>query len=80
MSSTPQPQYISLQEWAKARYPGKVPHVNTLRRWAKSGMIVPAPFLQGREYKVVPTARHISEPVPGRSLVDRLRQDGFAPA
>ena len=75
----PEPQYITLQEWARRKY-ASPPHVNTLRRWVKNGMIVPAPFLQGREYKVVPHARHISEPVPGKSLVDRLRQDGLASA
>lgn len=72
MSSTREPQYITLQEWAKRKF-AKPPHENTLQRWARDGMIVPKPIKLGREFHVLPTARHIDEPVPGTSLADRLR-------
>jgi len=74
-----QPQYITLQAWAEDRYPGRVPHRNTLHRWAQNGMIVPAPFKRGNIYMVTPAARHIDEPAPGGRLVDRFR-NGLSPA
>jgi hypothetical protein len=81
MSSTAipqQPRYISLKRWAELRF-DPVPHPNTLRRWVADGMITPAPFKVGREYMVLPTARHVEEPAPGKSLVDRLKH-GLASA
>jgi hypothetical protein len=74
-----QPQYITLQAWAEARYPNNVPHPNTLRRWAQNGTIQPRPFKRGNVYMVTPDARHSSEPAPASRLVDRLR-NGLAPA
>lgn len=71
-------QYITLQEWAARKF-SKPPHVNTLRRWADDGTIVPKPVKMGREFYVLPTARHINEPVPGKSLADRVR-NGLASA
>ena len=65
------PQYITLQAWAERKF-GVAPHRNTLHRWATDGSIVPAPFKLGREYMVIPTARHIREPVPEKRLVGRL--------
>jgi hypothetical protein len=73
-----EPQYITLQEWAEARY-ATVPHRNTLHRWAQNGMIVPAPHKRGNVYMVVPSARHIGEPAPGSRLVDRMK-NGLSPA
>lgn len=72
MSSTREPQYITLQEWAARKF-ATPPHPNTLRRWAADGMIVPAPFKTGRDYMVIPTARHANEPAPSSRLVDRLQ-------
>lgn len=72
MSSTPEPEYITLQEWAARKF-SQPPHVNTLRRWANDGMIVPKPVKIGREFHVKPHARYIAEPAPGSSLADRVR-------
>lgn len=72
-------QYITLIAWAEQRYPGHMPHRNTLHRWAQNGMIVPAPHKRGNVYMVTPNARHIDEPVPGSRLIDRLGH-GLSPA
>ena len=72
------PQYITLQAWAAKKF-DPVPHRNTLHRWAQDGMIVPAPFKMGRDYMVIPTARHINEPQPEKTPAGRLRH-GFATA
>jgi len=73
------PQYLTLQEWAAKKF-SRPPHANTLRRWAKGGMIVPKPVFIGREYHVTPTARYIDEPAPGTKLIDRLQRNGLASA
>lgn len=78
MSSKPVAEYITLQAWAERKF-DPMPHRNTLHRWAQDGSIVPAPFKLGRDYYVVPNARHVNEPVPGKRLVDRVR-NGFASA
>lgn len=75
MSNTP--EYLTLQEWATKKF-SRPPHANTLRRWARDGMIAPQPVLIGREYHVKPTARYIDEPAPGSRLVDRLTGNGLA--
>lgn len=67
-----QPEWMSLQAWAEKKF-DPVPHRNTLQRWATDGSIVPRPWKRGNEYMVSPTARHIDEPVPGKRLVDRVR-------
>lgn len=72
-------QYITLQAWAARKF-DPAPHPNTLRRWVADGMITPAPFKVGRDYMVLPTARHINEPAPGKRLVDRLHTNGLSPA
>ncbi|WP_318646707.1 excisionase [Variovorax sp. VRV01] len=46
---------------------------NTLRAWARSGQIVPAPLKIGRTYWVEPTAKHIAEIMADNRLVSRLR-------
>ncbi|MBC7602744.1 MAG: hypothetical protein H7255_08815 [Ramlibacter sp.] len=75
------PQYIPLKTWAEARYPGCVPHANTLRRWADQGIIQPKPHKRGNVYMVAPDARHVDEPVPAKpSLLDRLKNHGLSPA
>lgn len=69
-------QYITLQAWAERKF-SKVPHRNTLHRWATDGSIVPAPFKLGSTYMVSPDARHVNEPAP-RRLAHRL--NGLASA
>lgn len=78
MSSTAAAEYITLQAWAARKF-DPMPHPNTLRRWAVDGMIVPRPFKVGREYMVLPTARHRDEPAPERRLINRLT-NGLASA
>lgn len=73
-----EPQYITLQAWAQKKF-SPVPHHNTLHRWAKEGMIVPAPFKMGRDYMVTPNARHRNEPAPEKTVAGRLRH-GLASA
>lgn len=60
---TEQPQKITLLEWATAQFK-KVPHVNTLRKWAHDGNIEPKPEKVGREYLVLPTARYVAKDRP----------------
>lgn len=50
---------ISLLKWG-ARY-DPMPHINTLRAWAKDGLILPKPAKLGRAYYVDPKAKHIDE-------------------
>lgn len=71
------PEYITLQDWAKRKF-GKVPHRNTLHRWATDGSIIPPPWKAGRDYHVKPDARHVNEPAPAGRLVHRL--NGLASA
>lgn len=54
------PKKITLGDWAAAQF-AKVPHVNTLRKWAREGHIQPQPELVGREYLVLPTARYVQK-------------------
>lgn len=49
---------ITLQAWAAAQYE-KVPHRNTLYRWAKNGWIFPIPQKHGKGYVVEPHARFV---------------------
>lgn len=72
MSAIRQQKYITLAEWASRTYGENQPHVNTLRRWARDGTIIPKPFKMGREFYVVPSARHVNEPAPDKGLVSRL--------
>ncbi len=74
---------ITLEAWAAATYGEASPHINTLRRWARDAMIVPAPETHGRTYYVRPDAYYCDYRVPapllsiaatgaGRRLVDRI--------
>jgi hypothetical protein len=51
---------ITLHEWAEAQF-AHVPHVNTLRKWARTKQIRPCPQLVGREYLVLPHARYVGK-------------------
>lgn len=63
---------ITLTAWA-ARQFDPPPTDNTLRTWARSGRIVPAPLKIGRTYFVEPTAQHITEVARSGRLASRLR-------
>lgn len=52
---------VTLTEWAAARFK-RVPHIVTLRRWAREQHIEPAPERVGREWKVDPRARYVALP------------------
>lgn len=51
------PRYITLQEWAVIMF-SKVPHNNTLLRWANEGRIQPQPKKIGRVWRVKPNAEY----------------------
>jgi hypothetical protein len=51
---------ITLQAWADAIYGNASPKIATLRAWAKTGKISPAPQKHGRSYFVAPDARYVS--------------------
>lgn len=68
--------YLTLQEWA-GRLFSNPPHINTLRTWAKTGQIHPAPVIVAGRYQVDENARYIplddqhhSDPVVARILSD----------
>lgn len=73
---------ITLEAWASATYGEASPHINTLRRWARDAMIVPAPEKHGRTYYVRPDAQYCDYRAPasmltvaagtGRRLIDRI--------
>ncbi|WP_329604088.1 excisionase [Variovorax paradoxus] len=66
------PRKITLPAWAAQQF-DPAPTENTLRAWARSGRIVPAPLKIGRTYWVEPTAKHIAEVMADNRLVSRLR-------
>lgn len=55
METTPN---IDLLTWAKATFGEKAQHINTLRRWARDGRIIPLPTKVGKTWFVVPTAKY----------------------
>lgn len=63
---------LTLTQWAAMRYP-KPPHINTLRRWAKAGMIQPRPIKHGREYRVRQDARYFDTQT-GQPATNHLEQ------
>ncbi len=52
------PSNIDLETWAKAEYGDKAQHINTLRRWAREGLILPLPTKVGKTWFVAPTAKY----------------------
>lgn len=52
-------QLLTLEEWDEETYKSKPHSIKTLRRWARSGNIYPAPEKHGREYRVQPGAIYI---------------------
>ncbi|HCL3459498.1 TPA: excisionase [Pseudomonas aeruginosa] len=68
---------VTLEEWAAEHF-RTPPSINTLRRWARDGCIIPAPVKHGRSYYVRPDAEYSSqEPAkrsaPGDSLISRIK-------
>jgi len=58
MALEPKP-LISLPDWARLHYQGTIPHLNTLRKWARDALIQPAPERHGRAYYVHPDAKYV---------------------
>jgi len=70
---------LTLEEWARQTYETP-PTMNTLRRWAREGLIQPPPEKHGRSYFVCPTARYVESraslrPDRSLSLVERIAID-----
>lgn len=76
-------QQITLDAWIEAQFAaGCRPHINTVRKWAKSHRIQPEPVKCGRSYYVDPAARYTElekakTPTPDSEkkprLIDRVR-------
>jgi hypothetical protein len=54
----PSKTLIPIMDWAKALFPTKTPHVNTLRNWVNGGFISPRPQKIGRGWFVTPDAEY----------------------
>lgn len=65
---------ITLEAWAAATYGESSPHINTLRRWARDALIVPAPEKHGRTYYVSPAARYCDYRSPAPVAAPAARQ------
>lgn len=59
---------ITLERWAASTYGEDAPHINTLRRWARDGMIVPTPEKHGRTYFVRPDACYLDHHTPSPAM------------
>lgn len=76
-------QQITLEAWAEAQFSAdRRPHINTVRKWAKTHRIKPEPVKCGRSYYVDPAARYTAPqdstgpaPTPTNKprLIDRIR-------
>lgn len=62
---------IPLDTWAAATYGEHAPTIDTLRRWARDGMLQPPAEKHGRVYMVSPDASYV--PLAQRKrLVNRI--------
>lgn len=59
-----QPAWITLDDWAQQQLGDKAPNMDTLRKWARDGLIAPAPEKIGRTWFVRPESRY--SPMPKR--------------
>lgn len=50
--TTPQKKKLTLEAWAKELFKGRIPHIVTLRRWAREARITPQPEKIGKEWFV----------------------------
>ncbi len=57
-----QPAWITLEDWAQQQLGERAPNMDTLRKWAREGLIVPAPEKIGRTWFVRPESRYYSMP------------------
>lgn len=54
----PSKTLVPIMDWAKAVFPTKTPHRNTLRRWTHEGRIFPQPRKVGQNWFVRPDAEY----------------------
>lgn len=59
-------QKVNLLAWAKKHYGDNAPCMNTLRGWARSGRIQPAPVKTGRSYMVQMNAQYAPKKLPSK--------------
>lgn len=50
------PKLILLSRWLNDTYGDDKPTMDTARRWAREGLITPAPVKHGRDYYIKPNA------------------------
>ena len=65
---------ITLKAWASLNF-DPVPSMNTVRKWARDGRLVPTPIKHGRSYYIVPDAQYAPVdkfPVPRGNLLERV--------
>lgn len=70
---------IPLDVWAARVYGEHAPTIDTLRRWARDGMLQPAAEKHGRIYMVTPDAAYTPRAKRSR-LVNRIPKHVPAPA
>ncbi|MDO9328150.1 MAG: excisionase [Pseudomonas sp.] len=66
---------ITLEAWAFRNFE-PAPSMNTVRKWARDGLLMPPPVKHGRSYYIDPDARYVPQKrcrVPRGDLVDRIR-------
>lgn len=63
---------LTLEQWARATFGENGPKsIQTLRKWARMGRIIPRPRLVGKEYLVAPGAKYFN-PNDAPRLSDRI--------
>lgn len=70
---------LTLAEWAADHFRSP-PSANTLRRWAREGLINPKPIKHGRNYYVEQNAHYLAQKreakrTVGGSLIERIEAD-----
>ncbi|MDR3414183.1 MAG: excisionase [Formivibrio sp.] len=66
--SQKQPAWITLDVWAENEYGDKAPNMDTLRKWARSGLIMPTPEKVGATWFVRRESRYTPLPKRGPSM------------
>ncbi len=51
---------ITLKQWAELNF-DPPPSLNTVRRWARDGLLSPTPTKHGRAYYIQPDARYLPQ-------------------
>jgi predicted site-specific integrase-resolvase len=69
---------VTLEEWAADHF-RTPPSLNTLRKWARDGLFLPAATKHGRSYYVDSSAQYhepekVAERIVGGSLINRIER------